>query len=155
LSAVASNGRAIHIEVTFDGAEDFGPAMYIDGQVGKDGTVKATATYLATNQIWMVEPYNSFNLATTPLFAKVSDDVEHEDHDDQGLSSLLQGGSRRHHALLRLAWTSVFHIATGVGGGCHSWGISRVFRYRHLRRISCLRKVSGLREGIHRIYRRR
>ena len=49
-AAVTRKGPQIHIEVTFEGAEQFGPAMHIDGQISANGIVRATATYLATDQ---------------------------------------------------------------------------------------------------------
>ena len=40
----------LQIEITYEDAKDFGPAVQIVGKVSGDGTIRATATYLATDQ---------------------------------------------------------------------------------------------------------
>jgi hypothetical protein len=49
-ASVTWSGRKVRIEVTFEEAKDFGPAMVIEGSVTADGAVRATASYLATDQ---------------------------------------------------------------------------------------------------------
>ena len=49
-ASVSMKNSRLRVEVTYAEHEDFGPAMVIQGRVGPDGTVRATATYLATDQ---------------------------------------------------------------------------------------------------------
>lgn len=49
-ASVTRIGRQVRIEVTYEEAKDFGPAMVIEGLVTPDGLIKATISYLATDQ---------------------------------------------------------------------------------------------------------